>query len=115
MNRSKRWIVVAALLLPAGAFASTGATLRAATSWRDSAPVGRLAGTTVKSSKSNSSERMEAHEAASAASGVKAGKGNSNDRMAAPPQAPAASAGAERGAAPPRPPGATNLNSSRSN
>lgn len=115
MNRSRSWIVLAALLLPAVAFASTGTTPRTTTSRRDPAPIGRLAGTTVKSSKSNSQDRMAAPDAASAASSVKGSKSNSSERMAAPPQAPAGSSGAGRPAAPPPPPGAVNLNSSKSN
>ena len=114
MNRSKTWILWGALLMPLDAFASTGTHVVAA-STLEAAPVGRLAGSTVKSSKSNSNERMGAPDGAAARSTVKSGKSNSSERMAAPPRGPAAPSRDERPAAPPRPPAATNLNSSRSN
>ena len=114
MNRSKTWILWGALLLPVDAFASEGAHGVAA-STLEAAPVGRLAGSTVRSSKSNSSDRMGAPDGAAAGTTVKSGKSNSNERMAAPPRGPAAPSRDERPAAPPRPPAATNLNSSRSN
>ena len=115
MNRSKTWILWGALLLPVDAFASEG-THGVAASTLEAAPVGRLAGSTVKSSKSNSNERMGAPDGAAARSTVKSGKSNSSDRMTAPPpRAFGAAAGVDRPGPAPRSPAAANLDGSRSN
>lgn len=115
MDRSKTWLVLAALLLPAGALAAIGTTGPTAASRPDPAPVCQLAGTTVRSSKSNSSDRMAPPNAASATSTVKSGKSNSSDRMMAPPRAFGAAAGVDRPGPAPRSPAAANLDGSRSN
>ena len=90
MNRSMAWLLLLPLLLPAPALASTGRTPGASAPRQGRPPVVQLAGTTVHSGKSNSSERTAPPEVAPAATTVKSSKSNSNERMAPPEVAPAA-------------------------